>query len=382
MIFHLTDAGRALLENSMVDGTSVYGVWFTRAEFGNGAVQDAASATALNNSVLTGLFSSVGIEEGSIKMTTTVSNESLNVGFNVTEVGYFAGKRIGDADPTDVILFAIGFDPESTAFRIPSKVEYVSSFDFEFDLYVSDVDNINAILNENASYASAEDFQRHIQDRGNPHGVNKAQVGLSDVPNRTTNNQTPTFSMAEVLSLLNGSEENGDTLAELFSKLAKGQSDLIDHKADTNNPHSITATKIGAAEKSHTHDTKDVNSGVFPIARGGTGMNYGAKNTASGYSCRLNYEAPGGLLIQGGRMKKEKGTYNVDVYFDRPYKDTNYIFVFGTYYGDIPNSTLYTRGADPAWFMPNRYTDHVTMRSDAVGNTEYTDWLAIGFAAQ
>lgn len=381
MIFHLTNAGRALLVNSVDDGTPVYGVRFVRAEFGNGSAQDPSAATTLNNPCLTGLFNSKEVTENNLKMVATVTNSSLNVGFNVTEAGYFAGKQIDDEDPTDVVLFAIGYDAPGDALRIPSKYEYVTSFDFEFDLYFSDIENINAILNENASYASEIDFQRHIQNKGNPHDVNKAQVGLDRVPNVYTNDQTPTFTMAEVLSLLNGDEENGDTLAELFSKLAKGQSDFINHKDDTNNPHGITATKIGAAEVGHAHHTNDVNDGVFPIARGGTGMNYGAKNTASGYSCRLNYEAPGGLLFQAGRMKKEKGTYNIDVYFDRPYKDTNYIFIFGTYYGDIPNTALYTRGADPAWFMPNRYTDHVTMRSDAIGTTEYTDWLAIGFAA-
>lgn len=382
MIFHLTDAGRDLLENSMVDGASVYGVRFTRAEFGNGPAQAPADATALNNPILTGLFNSVEVEDGSIKMGTTVSNESLNVGFNVTEVGYFAGKKIGDNDVTDVVLFAIGNEADGEAFRIPSKTEYVTSFDFEFDLYVSDIENINAILNENASYASAEDFNRHITDYGNPHRVNKAQVGLSDVPNRTTNDQTPTFTEANILALLNGSEEDGDTLQTLFSKLAKGQHDFMDHKADTNNPHSLTAEKIGASKTGHTHDTKEVTSGVFPIERGGTGLAFGAKETATGYSCRLVYEAPGGLLIQGGRMKKEKGVYNVDINFNRPYKDTNYVFLFGTYYGDIPSSAIYTRGVDPAWFMPNRYVDHVTMRSDAVGNTEYTDWLAVGIAAK
>ncbi|MBR6313649.1 MAG: hypothetical protein IKR49_03310 [Clostridia bacterium] len=386
MIFHLTDAGRALLEGSMVDGPNTYGVRFTRVELGNGPAQDAAEATALNNPILTGLFATapeIDTENNCIKMTTTVSNESLNVGFNVTEAGYYAGKLVnGSSTVTDVVLFAIGNEPAGEAFRIPSKAESVTSFDFEFDLYVSDVDNINAILSENASYASVEDFNRHITDFGNPHNVNKAQIGLSEVPNVSTNDQTPTFTEANILALLNGSEDGGDTLAELLSKLAKGQHEFIDHKADTNNPHKITAKGIGASEAGHTHDTKDIASGVLTVEHGGTGLSFGAKETATGYSCRLVYEAPGGLLIQGGRMKKEKGVYNVDINFNRPYKDTNYVFLFGTYYGDIPNSALYTRGVDPAWFMPNRYVDHVTMRSDAFANTEYTDWLAVGIAAK
>lgn len=381
MIFHLTDAGRDLLENSMVEGASVYGVRFTRAEFGNGPAQEAAGATALNNPILTGLFNSVEIEEGSIKMGTTVSNESLNVGFNLTEVGYFAGKKIGDADVTDVILFAIGNEPEGEAFRIPSKIEYVTSFDFEFDLFVSDIENINAILNENASYASAEDFNRHITDYGNPHKVNKAQVGLSDVPNRTTNNQTPTFTEANLLDLLNGTEEDGDTLAELFSKLAKGQHDFIDHKADTNNPHGITAKKIDAAEKGHTHDTKEVTSGVFPIERGGTGMSYGAKSimevdeTGRSIGCWGYYQAPGGFLIQIGRLERQKGSTECTVNLARPYKDGRYIVVFPSESGSW-NSLV---KEEPDWYPPQQYSDHFVMKSNHIGSTHVATWVTFGF---
>jgi len=385
MIFHLTDAGRALLEGSMVDGPDTYGVRFTRVELGNGPAQDAAGATALNNPILTGLFATapeIDTENNCIKMTTTVSNESLNVGFNVTEAGYYAGKLVnGSSTVTDVVLFAIGNEPAGEAFRIPSKAEYVTSFDFEFDLYVSDVENINAILNENASYASAEDFSKHLTDFGNPHKVNKAQVGLNNVPNVTTNDQTPTFTEADVLELLNGAEEGGDTLAELFSKLSKGQHEFIDHKADTNNPHKITAKGIDAAEKGHTHDTKEVTSGVFPIERGGTGLSSGAKEVAAdGYNCRLVIELPGGLLIQAGAMKKEKNTYNVDVAFSRPYKNEGYLLYITNCYGDFDHPGSDRVPAD--WYMPKKEKTGFKTRSAAYFNSEWADWLAIGFAAK
>ncbi len=385
MIFHLTDAGRALLEGSMVDGPNTYGVRFTRVELGNGPAQDAAEATALNNPILTGLFATapeIDTENNCIKMTTTVSNESLNVGFNVTEAGYYAGKLVnGSSTVTDVVLFAIGNEPAGEAFRIPSKAEYVTSFDFEFDLYVSDVDNINAILNENASYASAEDFSKHLNDFGNPHNVNKAQVGLNNVPNVTTNDQTPTFTEADVLALLNGAEEDGDTLAELLSKLAKGQHEFIDHKANTNNPHKITAKGIGASEAGHTHDTKDVASGVFKIEHGGTGMNYGAKATMEvdkegrSIGCWGYYEAPGGFLIQIGRLERKKGDTECTVNLARSYKDGRYIVVFPSESGSWSSVIK----EEPDWYPPQQYSDHFVMKSNHIGSTHVATWVTFGF---
>ncbi len=379
MIFHLTDAGRALLADSVNDGSPVYGVRFVRAEFGNGASQDPAAATALNNPLLTGLFNSKEVTDNSLKMVATITNSSLNVGFDLTEAGYFAGKQIDDEDPTDVVLFAIGYDAPGDATRIQSKFESVISFDFEFDLYFSDSENINAILNENASYASDTEFQKHLTDYGNPHNVNAAQVGLDRVPNVYTNDQTPTFTEETVLKLLDGSEEDGDTLSELFGKLAKGQHDFKDHRDDKNNPHEVTAEQIGAAKAGHTHHTNDINKGVLPIARGGTGLSAGAKEVASdGYTCRIVTELPGGLLIQAGALKKEKYSYNVDVAFSRPYKNENYLLYITGCYGDIDNPG--SNRIDPAWYMPKKTKTGFTTRSAANLVSEWADWFAIGFA--
>lgn len=381
MIFHLTDAGRNLLLGAMSNGESVYSVWFTRAEFGNGPAQDPAAATALTNALITGTFDSVekDAETGSVKMVTTVSNSALNVGFNVTEVGYFAGKKVGNAAPSDVVLFAIGFDPDGTAFRLPSNAEYVSQFEFEFDLIISDTENINAILNQNANYASAEDFDSHIHNYGNPHNVNAAQVGLDRVPNVYTNDQTPTFTEETVLKLLNGSEENGDTLSELFSKLAKGLHDFKDHRDDKNNPHEVTADQIGAAKAGHTHHTNDLTDGVLSVKRGGTGLSTGAKEVAAdGYTCRLVIELPGGLLVQAGALKKEKYAYNVDVAFSRPYKNESYLLYITNCYGDIDNPG--SNRVDPAWYRPKKTKTGFTTRSAANLVSEWADWFAIGFA--
>lgn len=64
---------------------------------------------------------------------------------------------------------------------------------------------------------------------GNPHNVTKSDVGLGNVPNVATNDQTPTFTAASTLASL----VSGEKLSVAMGKIAKAVSDLISHLADT-----------------------------------------------------------------------------------------------------------------------------------------------------
>ena len=75
----------------------------------------------------------------------------------------------------------------------------------------------------------------------NPHNVTKEQVGLSNVPNVTTNNQTPTFTVASS----NKDLTSGEILSTSFGKIAKAINSLISHLANTSNPHNTTASQVG-----------------------------------------------------------------------------------------------------------------------------------------
>lgn len=81
----------------------------------------------------------------------------------------------------------------------------------------------------------------HIANVSNPHSVTKSQVGLGNVPNVTTNNQTPTYTEASS----NAALVSGETLTTAFGKIAKAVSSLISHLANTSNPHSVTKSQIG-----------------------------------------------------------------------------------------------------------------------------------------
>ena len=93
-------------------------------------------------------------------------------------------------------------------------------------------------------------LEAHTTGKSNPHGVTKAQVGLGDVPNVTTNNQTPTYTEATALSELT----SGEKLAEAFGKIAKAVKEFISHLANKNNPHSVTKAQIGLGNVDNTSD--------------------------------------------------------------------------------------------------------------------------------
>ncbi len=73
----------------------------------------------------------------------------------------------------------------------------------------------------------------HIAKTDNPHSVTKTQVGLGNVPNVTTNNQTPTYTAATSDQELS----SGETMATAFAKLQRAVARLWEHIAAVNNPH-------------------------------------------------------------------------------------------------------------------------------------------------
>lgn len=62
----------------------------------------------------------------------------------------------------------------------------------------------------------------HSQTTGNPHGTTKSDVGLGNVPNVSTNDQTPTFTQASTRNNI----ASGEKLSVIFGKIQKFFNDL------------------------------------------------------------------------------------------------------------------------------------------------------------
>lgn len=77
-----------------------------------------------------------------------------------------------------------------------------------------------------------------------------SEVGLGNVPNVNTNNQTPTWTIASALANL----VSGEALSIAFGKIAKAIQSLISHIANVSNPHSVTKTQVGLGNVDNTAD--------------------------------------------------------------------------------------------------------------------------------
>ena len=91
---------------------------------------------------------------------------------------------------------------------------------------------------------------RHLIDFMNPHKVNKEQVGLGNVPNVTTNDQTPTYEEAEEFENIS----SGVKLSIAFGKIQKAISSLLGHINNFDNPHKTTKSQIQLGNVDNTSD--------------------------------------------------------------------------------------------------------------------------------
>lgn len=98
--------------------------------------------------------------------------------------------------------------------------------------------------------ANNSDLTAHTGNKTNPHGVTKDQVGLSNVPNVSTNDQTPTYSNTTTFATLS----SGEKLSVAFAKIKLAITNLINHINNTENPHSVTKAQIGLGNVNNTSD--------------------------------------------------------------------------------------------------------------------------------
>lgn len=269
MIPKLTNGGENLILRAMNGET----ITFTAIAMGNGECPaNYASLTSLmNQQVKIGLETCTLETEGYIKLKSVLQNNILDASFIWTEVGIFAE----DLDGGDDVLYAYCHyeldtpDGQSAPSLIPKASSSVVEMEIEYDIFVGEAENISAALAASAVYATQQDLQQHTSDTSNPHSVTKTQVGLGNVPNVSTNNQIPTWSLPGALADL----ISGEKLSVAFGKIAKAISSLISHIQDTTS-HITSAERTAwnnKAAATHNHSAANITSGVLSVGRGGTG---------------------------------------------------------------------------------------------------------------
>lgn len=265
----LTDAGRALIVKGMAGAT----INFTKLALGNGeAPENIRGMTELSNLIADMQITNIEVGEGCAELEGSFDNGDLSTSFFASELGVYAE----DPDSGEV-LYAYANAGERAAY-MPAYSE--SSFErttFKLVVVIGDAEHVTAIIGEYSGYTTKEEFEGHKNDKENPHNVTKEQVGLENVPNVSTNNQTPTFSALTLSQNANPASiplENiasGETLSVMLGKIRNVIARVF-HHFNAVNPHGITTSSIGAASATHKHSATDITSGTLGEARGGTGQ--------------------------------------------------------------------------------------------------------------
>jgi len=253
----LTSAGISLLLRAVAGEQ----ITFTRFACGKGgAPDDPAALTDLVDRVMYfGIDDADDTESGFIKITGSFDSSDVAADFRWRETGLYC-KAEGDDD--DILYAYCNYGDGS---EITANDSVLTEQQVTLIVAIGMAEHVT--VEESAVYATQADFEAHTQAR-NPHGTTKEDVGLGNVPNVATNDQTPTYTAPGTLTEL----ASGEKLGAALGKIKAAVSALISHLSSRNNPHGVTLAQVGGAPASHTHTASDVTGGTMAVTRGGTGQ--------------------------------------------------------------------------------------------------------------
>ena len=291
MKLSLTPNGVDLLLHCLEGGPSPV---FTAIVLGNG--DDAGDkANAMSNPLEEIPINTIERAEGAefVTLTGVLNNADVETRVRATETGIYAQDPDNELNK---ILFAYAYVPDDEAAVIPAAADYAFETIEKVSVYVGTTQDVTAIIAESTLTATKAELLQHTNNIHNPHSVTAEQVGLGNVPNVDTDDQTPTIALfdgnyngrysdgwtdtteydAEGNPIDNGLidlvPKDDDTMAVIMKKLTSLAKEMVIHLNNVSNPHWVVAGETGAAYASHKHSTNDLTSGVLSVARGGTGV--------------------------------------------------------------------------------------------------------------
>ena len=171
----------------------------------------------------------------------------------------------------------------------------------------------------------------HTGNKSNPHSVTKSQVGLGNVPNVATNDQTPTYSDTTTLVTLS----SGEKISIAFAKIKLAITTLINHLANKSNPHGVTKSQVGLGNvenKSSATIRGELTKGNVTTALGYTPANQADMTNAQDAITQLNSDYD--TIIVGTSVSTVSQT--ISHYGGRKLSDYKFIvFAFGASDDDI-----------------------------------------------
>ena len=322
----ITNAGIELLKNALSGGT----ITVTAIKSGAGKVDVSAlkSQTAVSSIKQSGTVQGVTKTNETIKIGVLFSNAGLSAGYSMTQLGIYAKGSTGSE-----VLFAIS--QSITGKEVPAE-SAMPSWSLVHNFYIKLNNDVTMTVTvDPEGYVTFETMQtalnKHTGNKSNPHSVTKSQVGLGNVPNVATNDQTPTYSDTTTLVTLS----SGEKISIAFAKIKLAITTLINHLANKSNPHGVTKSQVGLGNvenKSSATIRGELTKGNVTTALGYTPANQTDMTNAQNAITQLNSDFD--TIIVGTSVSTTSQTINH--YGDRKLSDYKFIvFAFGASDDDI-----------------------------------------------
>ena len=250
----VTNAGVEVLKKA-IGGKKVT---ITAAKSGTDTVAESKlkEQSALSGTVRNVTIANATNQPEGYRVTLRVTNTGVKSSYIFKQLGLFA-----TAEDESEVLFAI-LQSENGEI-VPDESE-LYTYDVSLIIAISDTSNITVNVDK-TSYVTEEELDGHKADKSNPHGVTKAQVGLGNVPNVSTNDQTPTYTVPAS----NAGLVSGEKIGTAFGKIARAVASLIAHIANKSNPHSVTKAQVGLGNADNTSDVNKPISSATQTALNG-----------------------------------------------------------------------------------------------------------------
>ena len=322
----ITNAGIELLKNALSGGT----ITVTAIKSGAGKVDVSAlkSQTAVSSIKQSGTVQGVTKTNETIKIGVLFPNAGLSAGYSMTQLGIYAKGSTGSE-----VLFAIS--QSTTGKEVPAE-SAMPSWSLVHNFYIKLNNDVKMTATvDPEGYVTFETMQTalntHTGNKSNPHSVTKSQVGLGNVPNVATNNQTPTYSDTTTLVTLS----SGEKISIAFAKIKLAITTLINHLANKSNPHGVTKSQVGLGNvenKSSATIRGELTKGNVTTALGFTPANQTDMTNAQDAITQLNSDYD--TIIVGTSVTTTSQVINH--YNNRKLSDYKFIvFAFGASDDDI-----------------------------------------------
>ena len=289
----ITNAGIELLKNALSGGT----ITVTAIKSGAGKVDVSAlkSQTAVSSIKQSGTVQGVTKTNETIKIGVLFSNAGLSAGYSMTQLGIYAKGSTGSE-----VLFAIS--QSTTGKEVPAE-SAMPSWSLVHNFYIKLNNDVKMTATvDPEGYVTFETMQTalntHTGNKSNPHSVTKSQVGLGNVPNVATNDQTPTYSDTTTLVTLS----SGEKISIAFAKIKLAITTLINHLANKSNPHGVTKSQVGLGNvenKSSATIRGELTKGNVTTALGFTPANQTDMTNAQDAITQLNSDKTWKRIFNG-----------------------------------------------------------------------------------